>query len=301
MNELLLTLLVCPECKEPFAVRQQYLWRCANDGCEVPIHEGKPVFTSMPEEAHVYERIERGSDQGTPWRRANWKFLQEQVKSQEKEALILDVGAGHGDFAQIFAGRKYLAVDVVPYPEIDLACDLGQCIPFRGGTFDMLVLMNVLEHVYHFHELLDALFYLLKPGGSLVVAVPFMIKVHQAPFDFYRYTHYTLRDLARQHRFEITLLEGYYDPIFFMGEGTRNLRFWVLPKLSHLSRWLGRGVLILIEGLISLMKPLIGSGYVKSPDAANNPAAIGYHLVLKKPRAISPPIVNRSREYGREG
>jgi hypothetical protein len=31
------------------------------------------------------------------------------------------------------------------------------------------------------------------------------------------------------------------------------------------------------------MKPIIGGGYVKSPQAAKNPAAIGYHLVLKKP------------------
>ena len=209
--------------------------------------------------------------------------MQEQAQGQDKDALILDVGAGHGDFAQIFSGRKYLSVDVVPYPEVDLACDFGECIPFKENTFDMLVLMNVLEHVYHFHALLDALFYLLKPGGSLVVAVPFMIKVHQAPFDFYRYTHYTLAELAKQHGFEIALFEGYYDPIFFMGEGTRNLQFWVLPKLPRLSRWLARGILILIEDLISLIKPLIGKGFVKPPDAAKNPAAIGYHLVFRKP------------------
>ncbi len=283
MNELLSSLIVCPDCKKPFAIKEQNLWRCASDGREVRIHEGKPVFTPMPETAHVYERVERAPQQGTPWRQANWKFLQEQVQGQDKDALILDVGAGHGDFAQIFSGRKYLSVDVVPYPEVDLACDLGECIPFREGTFDVLALMNVLEHVYHFHELLAALYYLLKPGGKLVIAVPFMIKVHQAPFDFQRYTHYSLEKMADQHGFEVALLEGYYDPIFFLGEATRNLRFWVLPKLPRLSRWLGRGLLIFIEGLISLLKPIIGNGFIKSPDAAKNPAAIGYHLVFRKP------------------
>ena len=274
-------LIVCPKCKEPF-IKEENLWRCPRDGYEVKLYEGKPVFTEMPETAHVYEKVERGPDQGTVWRQANWKFLQEQIQGQDKNALILDVGAGHGDFAQIFAGRNHLAVDIIPYPEVDLACDFGECIPFKENTFDTLVLMNVLEHVYRFHELLDALYYLLKPGGSLVMAVPFMIKVHQAPFDFYRYTHYTLSDLAAQHGFEVALLDGYYDPIFFIGEATRNLRFWVLPKLPRFSRWLGRGLLILIEGLISLLKPLIGNGFVKSPDGAKNPAAIGYHLVLKK-------------------
>jgi SAM-dependent methyltransferase len=285
MNQLLESLIVCPKCKEPFDIKEESIWRCSRDGFEVRIHESKPVFTPMPETAHVYEKIERGPDRGTPWRQANWKFLQEQVQGQSKEALILDVGAGHGDFAQIFTRRKYLAVDIVPYPEVDLACDLAEYIPFKENTFDMLVLMNVLEHVYHFHELLDALYYLLKPGGSLVVAVPFMIKVHQAPFDFYRYTHYTLSDLAQEHGFKVELLEGYYDPIFFVREGTRNLRFWVLPKLPRLSRWFGRGLLILIEALVSLLKPVIGKGFVKSPDTAKNPAAIGYHLVLRKPSA----------------
>lgn len=283
MNSLLESLIVCPKCKQPFGIKEESLWRCGVDGYEVPVYEGKPVFTSMPKTAHVYEKIERGPDQGTPWRQANWKFLQEQVRGLNKEALILDVGAGHGDFAGIFAGRKYLSVDIVPYPEVDLACDLAQCVPFNENAFDMLVLMNVLEHVYRFHELLDALYYLLKPGGSLVIAVPFMIKVHQAPFDFYRYTHYTLTDLAKQHGFQIELLEGYYDPIFFVGESTRNLRFWVLPKLPRFPRWFGRGILILIETLVSLLKPLTGNGYVKSPDVAKNPAAIGYHLILRKP------------------
>jgi len=209
--------------------------------------------------------------------------LETRVQGLDKDALLLDVGAGHGDFVQIYAGRKFLSLDVIPYPEVDLACDLAECVPFREESFDLLILMNVLEHVYNFHGLLDSLFYLLKPGGSLVIAVPFMIKIHQAPFDFQRYTHYSLEQMARQHGFEIALLEGYYDPIFFLGEGMRNFRFWVLPKLQRPARWFGRGLIILIEGLIALLRPIVGKGYLKNPEAAKNPAAIGYHLVLKKP------------------
>jgi SAM-dependent methyltransferase len=284
MNELL-SMLVCPDCKHAFEKVDNTSLRCTNCGRNVPLLDGKPVFTPMPETAHVYQRLERGPDHGTPWRQANWRFLQEQVNGLDKDALLLDVGAGHGDFAQIYVGRKSLSLDVVPYPEVDLACDLAECVPFRESTFDMLILMNVLEHVYNFHGLLDSLFYLIKPGGLLIIAVPFMIKIHQAPFDFQRYTHYSLEQMARQHGFEIALLEGYYDPIFFLGEGTRNFRFWVLPKSSRPARWLGHGILILIEGLIASLRPIVGKGYLKSPEEAKNPAAIGYHLVLKKPSA----------------
>ncbi len=283
MKALLSSIIVCPLCKQPFPVKEADFWHCTRDHYTVPIQGDKPIFTPTPQAAHIYERIERGPNQGTPWRQANWKFLQEQVSKQDSQALILDIGAGHGDFAAIFASRKYLAVDIVPYPEVDLVCDLGKCVPFREGTFDMLILMNVLEHVYHFHELLDALHYILKPGGMLVIAVPFMIKVHQAPFDFHRYTHYALEELARQHGFEIELLEGYYDPIFFASEGLRNLRFWELPKFPRYIRWPARGLLLLSQGLLTLIKLLIGAGYTHSPRTSRSPAAIGYHLVLRKP------------------
>ncbi|MFO3797434.1 MAG: methyltransferase domain-containing protein, partial [Anaerolineales bacterium] len=283
MKPLLESLLVCPHCKQPFSIRKEHLWRCAQDGREVPLQEGKPIFTSTPQNAHIFERIERGPNQGTPWRRANWKFLQQQVHRQPDEAIILDVGAGHGDFAALFAGRNYLSLDIVPYPEIDLVCDLTECIPFRENTFDMIVLMNVLEHVYRFHELLAACSYLLKPGGVLVIAVPFLLKVHQIPFDFYRYTHYALEEMARQHGFEIVLLEGYYDPLFLLGEGIRNLRFWVLPGLLPPLRWLARGLLLLNEGLLTLLRLPIGKGTTQAPHAAKSPAPVGYHLVWRKP------------------
>jgi SAM-dependent methyltransferase len=285
--EDLLAVVVCPECQGKFKIDAENLWRCQGCGQVVQTIEGKPIFTPTPETAHIFKRIERGPDKGTPWRQANWRFLEAQIHNLGPQALILDVGAGHGDFADIFTSRNYLSMDIVPYEEVHLVCDLTERVPFRENTFDALVLMNVLEHVYRFHELMEALFRVLKPGGKLFIAVPFMIKIHQAPFDFHRYTHYSLREIAAQHGFEVELLEGYYDPIFFMGEGTRNFRFWVLPKLSRPARWLGRGLLVLVDGLMAALSPLAGKPFVKTPEDANNPAAIGYHLILRKPASQS--------------
>ena len=280
---MLLTLLVCPDCKSPFRETNLPVWRCDKCGCEVPIQDGKPIFTAIPEKIQPFETVERGPEKGTPWRQANWKFLENEIKKLPTDALILEIGAGHGDFAQIFTERRYLSLDIIPYPEVDLVCDMTCCVPFRQDSFDMLVLMNVLEHVYNFHKLLDVLHDLLKPGGRLVITVPFMIKIHQAPFDFHRHTHFALAQMAQEHGFKVTLMEGYYDPIFFMGESIRNFRFWVFPQMERLKRWPARAILGFIERLALLIQPLVGKGYVKTPDQARNPAAIGYHLVLKKP------------------
>lgn len=281
----LASLLICPSCSQPMDLTSADHWKCPSCGFQAPLRDGKPFFTSIPEAIQPFEKIERGPEKGTPWRQANWKFLEKQVSELDGQALILDVGAGHGDFADIFQNRRYLSLDVVPYAEVDMVCDLTRRIPFRPGTFDMLVLMNVLEHVFEPEKLLNALSILLKPGGKLLVAVPFMIKVHQPPYDFYRYTHFALPRMGQQAGLELVELEGYYDPVFFLGEGTRNVQHWVLPRLSQPRRLAARAALLLNQLSLKLFSSLIGKGSTAAPDQANNPAAIGYQLIFTRPTA----------------
>ena len=79
---------------------------------------------------------------------------------------------------QLLGGESSLALDIYPYPEVDVVCDLTQVNPFRENSFDAIVLMNVLEHVFATGVFLSELAKLLKPGGRLLVAIPFLLKVH---------------------------------------------------------------------------------------------------------------------------
>jgi SAM-dependent methyltransferase len=276
-----LSLLVCPFCQSGYRQNRDSL-TCESCGRQVLIREGKPMFTDIPVAIQPFEKIERGPDKGTPWRQSNWKFLEREVSELPVNARILDVGAGHGDFAEIFIGRDYISLDVVPYAEVDLVCDLTQQVPFRPGTFDVIVLMNVLEHVFAFEKLMASLSALLKPGGRLIMAVPFMIKVHQPPFDFHRYTHFALPQIGADAGLKLEYLEGYYDSVFFIGEGFRNLQYWELKKLPRLKRWAVRAILLGFNGLLKLLSFILGKGYVAPPEQAYNPAAIGYELVFIK-------------------
>ena len=65
-------------------------------------------------------------------------------------------------------------------------------IPFPGRTFDLIVLMDVLEHLEDDSGCLKALRKRLKPGGSIVISVP-ALKMLWSPHDdshhhFRRYT-----------------------------------------------------------------------------------------------------------------
>lgn len=277
-----LNVLVCPTCKTPYSSMSEAVWKCGTCGLETNTHQGIPLFTPVSGEIRPFEKRVRGAELGTPWRNANWHFLQEQVTHLDKDALILDVGAGRGDFAEIFKAHACLAVDVYPYPEVDVVCDLTQVNPFSDNACDAVALMNVLEHVYNPRPLLGALYKILKPGGVLWIAVPFLLKIHQSPFDFYRYTHHALVSMVEEAGFTMQSMDGYYDPIFLIGEGLRNVQFWETRRMRRLQRVEARLLLSAMRGLSTALQGLTGKGRTSPITEDSAPAPIGYHLVLCK-------------------
>lgn len=286
MKEILRAKLICPACGNALLQKDATL-ACESCGQTFPLQNQIPIFSEPPENIQPSEKIERGPDKGTPWRQANWRFLQQQVSQLAPDAQILDVGAGRGDFAALFKDRNYLALDVYPYPEVDLVCDLTRVRPLRAASFDVLVLMNVLEHVYGTDSMLGTLSTLLKPGGVLIMAVPFMVKIHQAPVDFVRFTHFALRRLGEEHGLAVESLEGYYDPISLLGEGIGNLRWSVLPTLRGGKHYLARGLVTGLQGLSAALSALLGQGQRRAPDRMRSMAPTGYHILYRKTEGAS--------------
>ena len=281
MHPELLELLVCDNCGGALAVSEDTL-RCQSCGQIIPLINGIPIFTQVAGEIRPSEKLARGPDTGTPWRKANWQFLQNQLVQLPTETHVLDVGAGRGDFAALLDRFHTTSLDIYPYPEVDLVCDLTLRNPFRPASFEAIVLMNVLEHVYDTHALLARLAELLKPGGRLIVAIPFLVKLHQTPVDFVRYTHYALQRFGPMHGFELEVLEGYYDPLFFLSEGTGNIKNAFLPELNRWRRTAGRALLSSIQFLANRMGKLFGPGVTSAPEAMRSLAPTGYHVVYRK-------------------
>lgn len=282
MKKEITSLLVCPHCQHKLENAGADLLRCGNCGYEVRMVNGIPLFTDVPATIEPWEKVERGPDKGTAWRRSNWRFLNGEVKTLSPEAIILDVGAGHGDFADIFEGKNYYSLDIVPYAEVDLVCDLGQTIPFKPGTFDAVILMNVLEHVYENRGLVQNIAKILKPGGKLIITVPFLLKVHQAPFDFSRYTPYYLSQLAQEAGFSVEKLNGYYDTLYLLNESLGNLWLYSIGFNPAVRRFIAKGLVFVIQRLINRLGRLSEKGVIRPVSAEKNPAPVGYLVVLEK-------------------
>lgn len=331
MKPELLERLVCDRCggelhlvpggslvaglSSPVPAQAAHRLDCLACGRQVPFHQSIPLFSEPPEDLKPSEKIVRGPEIGTPWRRANWSFLQAQVSRFDPQAVILDVGAGRGDFAGLFLQHsRYLALDVYPYPEVDLVCDLSASSPLRPSSFDAVLLMNVLEHVYDGRLLLKTLAAILKPGGVLLIAIPFMVKMHQVPVDFARYTHFALQRMSVEQGLLVEALEGFYDPISLLGEGLGNLKNAVLPEMRGWRRYAGRALHLGLALISAALRGLLGPGRASDlreplplPDSertsrasertspsertsrARSLAPTGYHLVLRKPVTASDP------------
>jgi SAM-dependent methyltransferase len=274
--------IVCPKCKAEFDRSAEMQWKCQNCGYSVKLLKGKPVFTSAPENLNPTEMIERGPEKGTVWRRFNWAFLEKTAKLLPDDAEVLDVGAGRGDFKPIFTRQAYLGLDIYPYPEIDLAVDLIKECPFKDGSFDLVVLANVIEHVYDYRALMERVAKLLKPGGRVLVTVPFLLKVHQEPVDYHRYTRYALAQLAGDLGLEVEVLDGYYNPLGLLDEGIGNAWQFGLPKLNGLNLLWVKANLLLTQKISNMLKKIMGDGYVADAAADKNPNVLGYQILFRK-------------------
>lgn len=274
--------IICPLCGGDFDDETN---RMVCKACQhtVPLQEGKPVFTQPPDNLQPSQKLERGPNLGTAWRQANWCFLESQIALLPVSGIILDVGAGRGDFEALLTGHDYLTLDVYPYPETDIVCDLTVINPFRPNSFDAILLMNVLEHIFETRRFIASLTHALKPGGKLILAIPFMVKMHQEPLDFVRYTHYALDEIAAEHQLKVAQLEGYYDPMFFLGEGIGNIKFAYLPIIQGSKRYPARALLYTIGKLSGQLAKLVGQGKTSPPTETRSHAPTGYHAVFLKP------------------
>lgn len=75
----------------------------------------------------------------------------------------------------------------------DILADLNELLPIESEVADTVMSLSVMEHLREPQMFLNEAYRILKPGGVMILQVPFMWWVHEAPYDFYRYTRYGLQ------------------------------------------------------------------------------------------------------------
>ena len=155
---------------------------------------------------------------------------------------LLDLGAGTKPYAPLY--ETYFAectsVDVPHSPHDTAQVDLmasADSLPFADGAFDCIVCTEVLEHCAEPQLVMREISRVLQDGGRAFVTTPFLLPLHEMPYDFFRYTPSALRYLATKAGLEVRSISprgSYISVLFASGQMPLTKAMQKLEKVSGL-------------------------------------------------------------------
>jgi SAM-dependent methyltransferase len=137
-------------------------------------------------------------------RKGIYPFLDREFGQIPERAQVLNIGAG-GDIGKTLMRHaaqqqfQVVALDIDAQRRPDIVGDIC-AYDFKGQQFDTIVMAEILEHIHSPHLALENVHRILKNGGRLILTTPFIFPIHEAPYDYYRYTRYGLAYLLRHFR-----------------------------------------------------------------------------------------------------
>jgi SAM-dependent methyltransferase len=125
-----------------------------------------------------------------------------------RDSHILDIGSGNADYHDKLSPDNTLVTLDYPdtnkrYKRYPVIYGTAIALPFTDNHFDYTFLLEVLEHIELDREAVGEAFRVLKPGGRLIVSVPFLYPSHDIPYDFRRYTAYGLTSILEHAGFSL--------------------------------------------------------------------------------------------------
>lgn len=139
----------------------------------------------------------------------NKKNIENYIKEEVAGITILDIGcATRWPVKLLPSSYYYVGMDFLNTAENwyktqpDVYGD-AQKLPVASNSIDSVLLLDVLEHLQHPDQALNEIFRVLKTNGVLILQVPFLYPIHDAPCDYRRWSKFGLNQMASQHGFLI--------------------------------------------------------------------------------------------------
>ena len=116
---------------------------------------------------------------------------------------VLDIGGSKkSGYHELLKGKhEIVTANIDEGYGTDLIFDAEKTWPLKDATFDAVLFVNVLEHLYEYRTAVKEGRRVLRSGGVVVGVVPFMFNVHASPYDFFRYTKGSLTRLLTDEGF----------------------------------------------------------------------------------------------------
>lgn len=156
---------------------------------------------------------------------------------------VADIGSGATKASYHRFFKREEGADVVATDQQISSIDFEKdTLPYDDAGIDALLIFNVLEHIYNYPFLLSEVKRVLKPGGRVFGAVPFLVGYHPDPYDYWRYTAEALYRIFEAAGFKNVRIKflgrgpfiaGYSQMEFLL---PRIIKITVFPALFFLDR-----------------------------------------------------------------
>lgn len=129
-------------------------------------------------------------------------------KHDKKGKKLIDIGAGNCPYQNYFSKLKYTSQDIKQNKvKIDIISS-AVSIPVKNKSFDYILCIQVLEHLKEPHLVFKEFYRILKKGGSLFLTTHMAFEEHMQPNDYYRFTRYGLKHLAKTSGFKVKKIKA---------------------------------------------------------------------------------------------
>lgn len=193
---------------------------------------------------------------------------------------LMDLGCGKAPLLRYYSdfADEATLVDwgnsMHPNPLLDYQTDLNAPLPFGDAAYDTVILSDVLEHIAEPQALISEVSRILKhDGGMLLLNVPFFYQIHEEPYDFHRYTSFSLArmcEMAGLRVIEISPLGG-----------APEILTDIVSKLIQHAPFVGPILAAILQSTCAWLTTFGPGRYLSSRTADRFPLA--YALVAAKP------------------
>ena len=136
----------------------------------------------------------------------NLETLRHQMRGR-----VLEIGCGRGGRRGRFRppakeAEAWIYLDLQDRAQPHLRGDVEH-LPLQDAIFDTVICLEVMEYVTHPQAALKEIYRILKRGGTLILATPFLHRADTS-HDYWRFTEHALRHLLAEAGFVVQELKA---------------------------------------------------------------------------------------------
>ena len=139
-----------------------------------------------------------------------------EASKTELSGTILDLGGNDfsHNISNYFNGNYVIQfADKFPKDEKTIKVDL-ELDKTLNQKFDNICLMNILEHIKNYKNVINFSNNVLNLNGRIIGSVPFLFKIHYSPNDYFRFTEQLLYEEFKDLGFEQIVIKPLSKGIF---------------------------------------------------------------------------------------